>query len=751
MRHGHFGQLRYWAACATIFIFTSLSASQTNSSQPKEPMTPQLALSNELAKYPGLLPELVNLLDKLKQVQFPPERRQSNLLPLLPPSTTYYVGLPNYGEAAHQTLTIFREELKSSAVLRDWWQQGDMSKDGAKIESFVDKFYELSQYLGDEWVLDGEVVRDSGTSSSRLIFVAELRKPGLKDFLQKMLQELPTPPNTDIRVMDPEELATAKDKDKGEDRVNGKSGPLMVLVRPDFVVAGSDLSALRGMSGLLDAKAKSGTKTGEFASTPFGGRLVQTYQGGASALAAVDLHKVISMYAPPNQATQRSFESTGFNDVKYLVWDHKNVNGVPVGEMELSFVAPRHGAAAWLVAPAPHGSLDFVSPKSPIVVSMLLKNLAEIFDGMKGLSGDSNPNAFGPLSQMEQAMHVSFRDDVLSQFQGEVTFAAEDLNATPAQWTTVFRIVDSDQLQQSLDKLLRAAPVIAKKSEEEGVTYHSIMVPAGQKPLQIVYAFVDGYLIVASSHDSAAEAVRLHKSGESLAKSANFLASLPAGYSREASALLYEDASTMTGSRVRQFSPEIAEALSHLNPPPVPIVFCAYAEDKAIRGISAGGHADASAFLIAAAFATPNLMRARGAANESAAVGTLRVVNTAQITYSATYLQNGYARDLAALGPDPRGTGLKTVNHAGLIDADLGNPKCTAGAWCEKSGYRFSVTGVCQLRSCKEFVAVATPASVSTDARSFCSTSDAVIRFQMGPTLISPVSAQECKAWMPLH
>ncbi|MGA7684699.1 MAG: hypothetical protein WCC32_14370 [Terriglobales bacterium] len=713
-------------------------------------MTPQLALSRELAKYPGLLPELVNLLDKLKQVQFPPERQQSNVLPLMPSSTTYYVGLPNYGEAAHQALTIFREELKSSAVLRDWWNQGDMAKGGARIESFIDKFYELSQYLGDEWVLDGEIAhKDAKDSSSRLIFVAELRKPGLKDFLQKMLKELPSPPNTDVRIIDLEELATIKDYD--EDKVNGKSGPLFFLVRPDFVVVGSDASVLRGMSALLDAKAKSVTKTGEFASTPFGGRLLRTYQGGASALAAVDLHKVISLYAPPNQATQKSFEASGFNDVKYLVWDHKNVAGVPVGEMELSFIAPRHGAAAWLVAPAPHGSLDFVSPKSPIVISLLLKNLAEIFDDMKGFSGDANPNAFGPLSQMEQAMHVSFRDDVLSQFQGEVTFAADDLNATPAKWTTVFRIVDSDQLQQSLDKLMHSAPVIAKQFEEEGVTYHSIMVPAGQKPLQIVYAFVDGYLIVASSHDSAAEAVRLHKSGESLAKSPNFLASLPPGYSREASALLYEDASTMTASRVRQFSPEIAEAFSHLNPPPSPIVFCAYAEDKAIRGISAGGHADASAFLIAAAFAIPNLMRARGAANESAAIGTLRVVNTAQISYSATYLQNGYARDLAALGPDPRGSGLKTINHAGLIDADLGNPKCTAGAWCEKSGYRFSVTGVCQSRSCIDFVAVATPASVSTGARSFCSTSDAVIRFQMGPALISPVSAQECKGWMRLH
>ncbi|MGA9355616.1 MAG: hypothetical protein WBV46_18145 [Terriglobales bacterium] len=746
MRLGNFGQLRYWAACATIAI-TSLSTAQTNSaqtgsSQKKEPMTPQLALSKELAKYPGLLPELVSLLDKLKQVQFPPERQQSNVLPLMPSSTTYYIGIPNYGEAAHQVVTIFREELKASAVLRDWWQQGDMSKNGAQIEGFVDKFYELSQYLGDEWVFDGDIAREAKASSSKLIFVAEVRKPGLKDFLAKMLKELPSPPNTDVRIMDPAELATAKNGDK----IPGKSGPLIILVRSDFVVAGSDVSALRSFSGLLDAKGR----TGEFAATPFGGRLVRTYQGGASALAAVDLHKIIGLYTPPNQASQKAFERSGFKDVKYLVWDHKNVGGVPVGEMELRFVAPRHGAAAWLVAPASHGSLDFVSPKSAIVVSVLLKNLAEVYDDMRDFSGDSNPNAFGPLSQMEQAMHVSFRDDVLSQFQGEITFAADDLTAAEPQWTSVFRLVNSELLQQALDKLLQSAPVIAKKFEEEGVTYRTIMVPSSPKPREVVYAFVDGYLIVASSHDSAVEAVRLHKSGESLAKSAAFLASLPPGYSRDASALLYEDGSSMTALRLRQLSPELAEALSHVSGS-APIVFCAYAEDQAIRGISAGGHADASAILIAAAIAMPNLIRARGAANESAAIGTLRVVNAAQIAYSAKYLQNGYARDLATLGPDPQESGLKTRNHAGLIDSDLGKPSCTAGAWCEKSGYRFSVTGVCQMRSCNEFVAVATPVSFNSSARNFCSTSDVVIRFQMGPALASPISAAECKGWMPLH
>ncbi len=435
--------------------------------------------------------------------------------------------------------------------------------------------------------------------------------------------------------------------------------------------------------------------------------------------------------------------------MKYLVWDHKNVGGAPVGEMELSFIGPRHGAASWLAAPAPLGSLDFVSPKSAIVVSVRLKNLAEIFDDIQGF-GSSKPNALAALPQMEQAMHVNLRDDLLSQLEGEITFALTDFTATQPEWRVILRVNDSDRLQKTLAKLLKSAPVVARQAEEDGVIYHSLTIPSAQKPTQIVYAFADGYLVAASSQRSVTEAIQLHKSGESLGKSTTFLASLPPGYPREVSALLFEDAGAMTAFRMRQLSPEMAEAMGHLTPGSSQIVYCAYGEESAIRGVSAGGGADAMGILVGAAIAIPNLLRAKSTANESAAIATLRSLNVAETTYSQKYLQNGYARDLATLGPDPRGSGLKTANHAALIDADLGNAGCTSGVWCEKSGYRFSVMAMCQLRSCGEFVAVATPASIGTGARSFCSTSDGVVRFQAGPALMSPVGAAECRGWTPL-
>ncbi|MGD0922742.1 MAG: prepilin-type N-terminal cleavage/methylation domain-containing protein, partial [Terriglobia bacterium] len=81
--------------------------------------------------------------------------------------------------------------------------------------------------------------------------------------------------------------------------------------------------------------------------------------------------------------------------------------------------------------------------------------------------------------------------------------------------------------------------------------------------------------------------------------------------------------------------------------------------------------------LIIAAIAIPNLLRSRIAANQASAVGSLRTINTAEITYASTY-NNGYSPTLVSLGP---GANPPTAAAAGLIDSVL------AGA--TKSGYGF--------------------------------------------------------------
>ena len=82
--------------------------------------------------------------------------------------------------------------------------------------------------------------------------------------------------------------------------------------------------------------------------------------------------------------------------------------------------------------------------------------------------------------------------------------------------------------------------------------------------------------------------------------------------------------------------------------------------------------------LIIAAIAIPNLLRSKMAANEASAVGSLRSLNTACVTYSTTY--GAYPAALSNLGP---GTPA-TSTTADLIDSVLASGT--------KSGYTFTFT-----------------------------------------------------------
>lgn len=716
------------AVAAVIFLMTPAGTAQATAAGRS-----QAAQPDELKKYPGLLPELGQLLQKIQRsVQFPPDRSQSRLLPLLPESTIFFAAFPNYGDASHQALAIFRQELQESPALRAWWH-GELAAEGPKMEDSLERFYQLSQYLGDEVVLSGA---NEGRKNPSLLILAEVRKPGLKDFLQQTAKELAGKSNPAIRVLDLQELATAKDTHTAEQ--------LVILVRTDFVVAALDVAALRSFNAQLDKGSQ------EFAATPFGQRAAQAYEGGTTMVAAADLQKILSKIPTGGDQNQKMFQRSGFAEMKYVVWEHKSVDGRAASQTELSFTGPRHGVASWLASPGPLGSLDFVSPKAVAALAVLLKNPAEIFDDIQDLANASNPNALAGLAQMEQGVKLSLKDDLLSRLGGEITYELDSLTPSPV-WKAILRVNDPDHLQATLTTLLATAPVSAQQSEEEGITYHTVRIPSGQKTTEIGYAFVDGYMVVASSRAAVAEAVRLHRSGESLGKSKKFLDSLPPGHLSEVSGLFYEDPMAMVALGMRQAMPDMAETFAQAATAMTPVAICAYGEESALREVSRSGGVDAGAFLVVAALAIPNLLRARIAANEASAVATMRTANTAQIIYSNTYPQRGFAPDLATLGPDPHKVGATSADHASVIDATLGDASCTAGSWCTKSGFQFRITAACTKQRCKDYVVVGTPVNGNTGSRSFCSNPDAVVRFKIGPPLTSPVSVAECRTWSPLQ
>jgi prepilin-type N-terminal cleavage/methylation domain-containing protein len=143
--------------------------------------------------------------------------------------------------------------------------------------------------------------------------------------------------------------------------------------------------------------------------------------------------------------------------------------------------------------------------------------------------------------------------------------------------------------------------------------------------------------------------------------------------------------------------------------------------------------------LIIAAIAIPNLLRARMAANESSAVASIRTINTAEITYSASYPTVGYAPALSNLGGVSPCVPTQTASC--LIDSVLASGS--------KSGYTFTATGAGGPPSTTYF-ATAVPITLNqTGIRSFCSFEDASIRVQ--PTGGAIGSEAACQSLLPLN
>jgi prepilin-type N-terminal cleavage/methylation domain-containing protein len=124
------------------------------------------------------------------------------------------------------------------------------------------------------------------------------------------------------------------------------------------------------------------------------------------------------------------------------------------------------------------------------------------------------------------------------------------------------------------------------------------------------------------------------------------------------------------------------------------------------------------------AIAVPTVFRSKLAANETSAVGTLRSVHTAQLTYTLTCGYGLYASSFTDLA-DPAGDGF--------LPADL-----TASPTPRKSGYDYDLqpgpSGVSGLVDCNgaatatEYYVTATPQSVgSTGNRAFASNQGSVI------------------------
>jgi|SRR6267378_397254 len=144
--------------------------------------------------------------------------------------------------------------------------------------------------------------------------------------------------------------------------------------------------------------------------------------------------------------------------------------------------------------------------------------------------------------------------------------------------------------------------------------------------------------------------------------------------------------------------------------------------------------------LIIAAIAIPNLLRSKIAANESSAVGSVRTIGTAEVTYQSSW-GTGYAVALGNLG------GAAPCTTASAATACLIDPLLSTGA-SVKSGYLFAAAGTKPDAAgiLNGFEINASPTSYQTNGvRAFCDDQTGVLKFNV--TGVAPgLAADTCAA-----
>jgi type IV pilus assembly protein PilA len=151
--------------------------------------------------------------------------------------------------------------------------------------------------------------------------------------------------------------------------------------------------------------------------------------------------------------------------------------------------------------------------------------------------------------------------------------------------------------------------------------------------------------------------------------------------------------------------------------------------------------------LIIAAIAIPNLIRARMAANDSSAAGSIHAINAAEVGYFGANETIGFPLTLAPLG------GATPCTPSPATACFIDNSLASNGGGSGKSGYSFAATGSASAASPNnnQFYATATPLSGMQGTRSYCSVDDLVVRLKPAGDISLVSSYATCSPLSPMN
>ncbi|MGA2134724.1 MAG: FecR domain-containing protein [Bryobacteraceae bacterium] len=509
------------------------------------PAGKEISWSQNADAYIAMLNAVTALNVKLDQDHFPALRFTSNLLNIVPAQAVIYASIPNLSQALTEVQQVFVPKLQENATLTQWWQQN-------KLDQVIADMSTMSSYLGDEMVVAASPT--AGGHPGQPVIMAELKQPGFETFAQAEVAKLAAGGSAQqLRIVtDASAIGTIP------------QGQAVLLILPHLVALSPDAATLQQIAGGASS---------QFASTEFGQQIAGAYHAGVGLLFAADVQAM----GVPNHGHAPN--------VQYFMVQQTGNAGAAETRASLIFNGQRTGVASWLAAPAPLGSLDFISPQATLAMAAVVKQPAAIIDEIL-TAEQANPVLQQQLGSIRGALGIDLRNDLAAALGGEFALAQDGPLLPTPSWKIVVEVYDPVKLQATIQAIVAAVPMLQlQQTTANGQTYYTLSSPSTPAAPQVTYTYVDGYLLAGSSQTLLATAIQNRASGYTLPRSSTFTALIPHDQYTNFSAAMYYNASTLSPV-LEQFSqqPAVRELTANLKPN----LIAAYGENDRITFATSG-------------------------------------------------------------------------------------------------------------------------------------------------------------------
>jgi hypothetical protein len=266
---------------------------------------------------------------------------------------------------------------------------------------------------------------------------------------------------------------------------------------------------------------------------------------------------------------ENALKQLGILNLKYFVLDQKNSNGKTHTQATVSFNEAQRGIPSWLAAPAPMGSLEYISPDANVVAGFVVKDPVKLVDDLLGVIETVSPDLRKTLDQQQADRGLDIRKDIAAPLGGEFAFAIDGPLLPTPSWKMVFEVNDSQHLQETLERIVAEVNKEAAKFGKAGLVWDRGEI--GGRPyftlksndfglLEVNYTYVNGYMVMGPSRAMVERSVHMQEQNYTLLRSSRFTAGLPADGNANFSAIFYHNLAPL----VQPFAERIASSTANL-------------------------------------------------------------------------------------------------------------------------------------------------------------------------------------------